>query len=151
MSLISVLAILLFTQSCQRPEILTQEEVLATISRFDDGWKNKDSIKVDEVLSPSYIYFTQSGGVFSRKSIIQTAYSKEYQLQQMEREDFVIKLRGNTAIVSTIWKGKGTYRGRAFNDRQRCSITLVKNNGKVEILSEHCTPVTGPLSMTNNP
>jgi hypothetical protein len=54
---------------------------------------------------------------------------------------FEIKIDGNTAVVNTIWYGKGQYYGRSFNDRQRCSITLVKRKGKVVIMSEHCTPV----------
>jgi hypothetical protein len=59
----------------------------------------------------------------------------------MSRSEIAITLYGNTAIVSTRWKGKGSYRGTPFNEDQRCSIVLIKKDNKVEILSEHCTPI----------
>jgi hypothetical protein len=128
------------TFSCTNND-LTREEVIAVINKFDEGWRAKDSSLVDEALSPSYIYFTQSGSTFNRANIIHTAHSPEYKLDSVERSGYIVHIRGNTAIVSTIWKGNGRYRGEPFNDTQRCSLTIVKMEGKVEILSEHCTPL----------
>ena len=128
--------------SCTQPEI-TEEEVIATIKKFDHGWENKNLKTVDSVLAPAYIYFTQSGGTFSRDSVVATAGENSYLLDNVSRSEFVITTYGTTAVVSTRWKGKGIYRGAPFNEDQRCSIVLVKRNNKVEILSEHCTPVRG--------
>lgn len=125
--------------SCQQKETLTREEVITAIQRFDNGWKNKNVAAVDSVLSPSYVYFTQSGGSFDRKNLIQTAGSADYKLDTFQRQPIDIKIEGNTAIVNTVWNGKGSYFGNPFDDSQRCSITVIKKNGKVEILSEHCT------------
>ena len=122
---------------------ITDKEVITAINKFDDGWEYKNLKAVDSVLSPAYIYFTQSGGTFSRDSVVATAGESDYSLQDMSRSEFAITLYGNTAIVSTRWKGKGIYRGTPFNEDQRCSIVLVKKNNKVEILSEHCTPIKG--------
>lgn len=125
--------------SCKQKETLTREEVITAIQQFDNGWKNKNVAAVDSVLSPSYVYFTQSGGSFDRKNLIQTAGSADYKLDTYQRQPIDIKIEGNTAIVNTIWNGKGSYFGNPFDDSQRCSITVIKKNGKVEILSEHCT------------
>lgn len=126
--------------SCSQNDI-TKEEVMTAIKKFDNGWENKNLKAVDSVLSPAYIYFTQSGGTFSRDSVVATAGENSYLLQNMSRSEFVITLYDNTAIVSTRWKGKGIYRGIPFDEDQRCSIMLIKKNDKVEILSEHCTPI----------
>jgi hypothetical protein len=135
----SILLLLFFVLSCTQNEVLTREEVIAVINRFDQGWKEKNVTLVDSVLAPVYIYFTQSGGTFSRDNILQTAASPEYRLQKMERQEFIVQLQGNTAIVSSVWKGTGVYRGQPFNDTQRCSLTITNHNGSVQILSEHCT------------
>ena len=127
--------------SCKQQEVLTREEVMAVINRFDESWKNKKARVVDSVISQQYIYFTQSGNTFDRASLIQTADSSIYLLQSMERQAYTIQLEGNTAVVNTIWKGKGLYQGQEFYDNLRCSITIVKNDGQVKILSEHCTPI----------
>jgi hypothetical protein len=120
---------------------LTEQEVMAIINKFDNGWRHKNLKEVDETLSPVYVYFTQSGGTFSRDSVVQTAGSSSYLLDKMERSSFTISLYGNTAVVSTRWQGKGIYKGSPFDEDQRCSITLIKKDNKVQILTEHCTPI----------
>lgn len=127
--------------SCKKNQQLTEQEVIDVISRFDEGWKNKNLQQVDSVLAPPYIYFTQSGGLFSREGVVKTAGSAEYKLDTVWRHAIEVKLYENTAVVSTRWEGKGMYRGIHFNEDQRCSIIVIKTNNKVQILSEHCTPV----------
>lgn len=136
-----LLFVVIAINSCNQQQIITQEEVIKVINKFDDGWEHKNLHAVDSVLAPGYIYFTQSGGTFSRDSVVATAGEDSYKLHDMSRTEFVVSLYDNTAIVSTRWKGKGIYRGTPFDEDQRCSIMLIKKNNKVEILSEHCTPI----------
>lgn len=138
---IPLLIVLFFACSCKQPEALTREEVIAVVNRFDNAWKKKNVSEVDSVLAPSYIYFTQSGGIFERPNVVQTAGSPDYRLDTVNRRQLDIKIEGNTAIVNTIWTGKGSYFNTPFDDRQRCSMVIIKQQGKVQVLSEHCTPV----------
>ena len=136
--------VILFTvlfSSCKKRQQLTEQEVIDVINRFDEGWKNKNLKEVDSVLAPAYIYFTQSGGLFSREGVVKTAGSDEYKLDSVKRNAIEITLYENTAVVSTRWYGRGIYRAVPFDEEQRCSIIVVKTNNKVEILSEHCTPI----------
>lgn len=135
------LSVITSLYSCNQIQPITKQEVIDAIKKFDDGWQYKNLNAVDSVLAPTYIYFTQSGGTFSRDSVVATAGENSYTLHDMSRSEFVVTLYDNTAIVSSRWKGIGTYRGVPFNEDQRCSIMLIKKNNKVEILSEHCTPI----------
>lgn len=137
------LSILLF--SCgKKQQDITEEEAILAIRQFDSAWVDKDSARVSSVLHPKYNYFTQSGGMFSRDSIVVTAGSPSYSLRFMERTGIEVELIGNIALANTRWKGVGQYRGVPFDEDQRCSITLIKlKNKKVYILSEHCTPIKG--------
>jgi hypothetical protein len=134
-----LIILLLLLQSCAQQENLTNEEINEVIDRFDTGWKNKNAASVDSVLDEKYIYFTQSGGTFIRANVVQTAGSKEYLLDEMERKVISITIEGNTAVINTTWRGKGIYYGKPFDDKQRCSMTIIKRKGKISILSEHCT------------
>ncbi len=127
--------------SCNQRAVITQEEVIDAINKFDNGWENKNLQSVDSVLSPAYIYFTQSGSIFSRDSVVATAGENSYALQDMSRSELAITLYDNVALVSSRWKGKGSYRGNPFDEDQRCSIVLIKKENKIEILTEHCTPI----------
>lgn len=127
--------------SCKKSERLTAQEVQYVINRFDEGWRMKDSSLVDSVLAGNYIYFTQSGSTYDRQNVVHTANSDEYKLLENKREQISYRIEGNTAIVNTVWIGKGSYRGVPFADTQRCSITIIKQDGRVQILSEHCTMI----------
>jgi Domain of unknown function (DUF4440) len=128
--------------ACRTPEeVLTEQEVRMVMDQFDRGWKEKKPELVDTALSIHYLYFTQSGHTFSRAALLATAGSDIYQLQDMSREELSIQIDGNAAVVNTIWSGQGFYHGERFDDRQRCSVTIVKHKGKAKILSEHCTPI----------
>lgn len=140
-----VLLLLIVTinfQSCRpRSSSLTKEEVIAAIEKFDDAWEHKNMKVVDSTLAKEYTYFTQSGGIFSRDSVVATAGESDYTLHDMSRSELEVTIIGNTAVVSTRWKGKGTYRGGPFDEDQRCSIVVIKKDNKVQIVSEHCTPI----------
>ncbi|MBM3158754.1 MAG: nuclear transport factor 2 family protein [Bacteroidota bacterium] len=140
--LLAILIFIFFTACTSQQEApLSEDEVQTVMEKFDRGWKTKNATLVDSVLSPHYLYFTQSGRTFDRAALVATAGSQVYTLQTMERDNLTIQLEGNTAVVNTIWKGKGIYHGESFDDRQRCSVTITKWNGKVQILAEHCTPI----------
>lgn len=130
-----------FLTSCTTQENITEQETVAAIKKFDFGWEHKNMKAVDSVLSPAYIYFTQSGNTFSRDSVVATSGENDYLLHDMSRSEIEVTLTGNTAVVSSRWKGQGIYRGVAFNEDQRCSLVLIKKDNKVQILSEHCTPI----------
>ena len=135
-----LMAALLLT-SCTEQEDLTESEVLNAIKKFDEGWELKNIATIDSVLSPDYIYFTQTGRTFSRKNLVATAAGDSYSLDTMNRSEFMVTITGNTALVSTRWKGTGAYYDNPFTEDQRCSLVLVKRDNKVQILSEHCTPI----------
>lgn len=138
----TVFSLITLLSACREQDsVLTNDEVIAVITKFDEGWQTKNARIVDSVLSEKYVYYTQSGNVFDRSSLVGTAGSDVYSLQTMEREKLTVEIEGNTAVVNTVWKGKGIYHGESFNDRQRCSVTIVKHDGKVRILAEHCTPI----------
>ncbi|RZK75514.1 MAG: nuclear transport factor 2 family protein [Pedobacter sp.] len=143
MKLVSIILLMVFSLgACKKRQApLTEAEVIAVIKRFDDAWRDKNLSVVDSVLAPSYVYFTQSGGTFSRANLVETAGSPDYTLEQVRRFEYYVQLLENTAVVSTRWQGKGIYKTVPFDEDQRCSVIIYKHNNKVEILSEHCTPI----------
>ena len=71
--------------SCRQNQAVTEREAIQVINKFDDGWQNKNRHIVDSVLAPAYVYFTQSGSIFSRDSVVATAGESSYILQNTSR------------------------------------------------------------------
>jgi len=115
------------------------DEVLQTLKKYDAAWNKKDSAAVGTILAPDYIYFNSTGGISTRQQTLDFLESPTYILTFVERSEIQTRRMGNTAVVGSRWKGKGTYDKGEINDDQRCSLVFAKAGKQWLLLSEHCT------------
>jgi ketosteroid isomerase-like protein len=118
-----------------------QEEIGRFIQKYDDAWNHKDMAAVERMLAAEYVYFSSKGQVRSRTSLLQEFASPKYKLEAAERTELKVYQTLETAVVSSRWKGHGTFDGKEFHDDQRCSIVLAKGKQGWMVLSEHCTQI----------
>ena len=146
--LIAFIAII--TSSCNDPqredkniESLSENEVKEFISSYDDMWNRRDTSLMKEAMSDNYIYFSSTGRTIDRKSIMDWFNpADKYKVDLASRSEIKITIEGSTAIVSSRWVGRGSFGGEKFEDDQRCGLVIRKENGKLKILSEHCTQIS---------
>lgn len=124
------------------PSIATANaDVLALITAYDRAWNAKDRARLNEILDPSYIYFTSNGAVWSRDRILGMVLSPDYRLSSATRGELSVHGDGGTATVSSRWTGAGTFKGHAFTDDQRCGLTVTRRADRLVVLAEHCTEI----------
>ena len=130
-------------QETKNIESLSEKEVEEFIRAYDDMWTRKDTIMMKESMSDNYIYFSSTGRTIDRKSILDWFNpADKYKVDTATRNEIKISIEGNTAIVSSRWVGQGSFAGEKFSDDQRCSLVIRKQNGKLKIVSEHCTQIS---------
>ena len=129
-----------FAQTKQSEE----EDVSRFVERYDSAWNHKDTAAIEHILGPDYVYFSSKGQVRSRQSLLDELLSPKYKLASGERIEMKVYLTLRTAVVSSRWKGHGTYDGQEFHDDQRCSIVLARGKQGWLVLSEHCTQIVAP-------
>jgi ketosteroid isomerase-like protein len=110
------------------------------IETYDKAWNTKDAAVIGHIVAPEYVYFSSKGEVRSQ-SLLDELLSPKYVLASAERTEINVYRTADTAVVSSRWKGHGTYDGREFRDDQRCSIVLVRKKGEWLVLSEHWTQI----------
>jgi ketosteroid isomerase-like protein len=125
-------------------ESQTTAQVGALVSRYDSAWNRRDTSAVSRLLAPRYQYFTSQGGVSSRAETMGFLSSPDYTLRHAKRSEVSVSLSGPVAVVSSRWQGHGTYRGKAFNDDQRCGQTWLRTARAWQLLSEHCVQIAPP-------
>ena len=118
-----------------------EEEVAGFVEKYDNAWNQREMATVERMLAPDYVYFSSKGQVRSRESLLQLFGSAKYKLESAERSELKVYRTMDTAVVSSRWKGHGTFDGREFHDDQRCSIVLVRGNEGWVVLAEHCTQI----------
>lgn len=130
-------------QPAKVPETLSEKEVKDFINDYGEIWAKRDTVLMKEAMSDNYIYFSSNGGTINRSSILGWFTPEDkYQVNSATRNEIKIIIEGTTAIVSSHWVGNGSFAGEKFEDDQRCSLVIKKQNGKLKIISEHCTQIT---------
>jgi len=113
--------------------------VKKAVSDYDAAWNKKDVAAVGKILADDYVYFTSMGGTSDRKSTLEFLASPSYKLTFVERSEIVLHRHdGKIAVVSSRWKGKGTWEKGEINDDQRCGQVFIKDGRQWKMISEHC-------------
>lgn len=123
---------------------LTEAEVKDFIRQYDALWASRDTGLMKQAMDDQYVYFTSTGSTIGRADIISWfTPADKYKVEKAERSEINVQLNGNTAIVSSRWIGNGNFGNEKFNDDQRCGLVIQKSDGKLKLLTEHCTQITG--------
>ena len=64
-----------------------------------------------------------------------------YRLERAQRSEVAVTMSGDIAVVSSRWRGQGTYQGERFVDDQRCGQTWVRTGDSWQLLNEHCVQI----------
>lgn len=116
-------------------------DALALISEYDRAWNAKQHTRLNEILDPSYVYFSSTGEVWSRDRLLGMVLSPDYRLSAATRSELAVHGDGVTTTVSSRWIGAGTFKDRAFTDDQRCGLTIARRGSRLVVLAEHCTQI----------
>jgi ketosteroid isomerase-like protein len=112
------------------------------LADYDSSWNMKDVKGVEKLLADDYVYFSSTGGLTTRKASLEFLASPDYKLTSVERSEIkMISQRDNIAVVSSRWKGRGTYGKEEINDDQRCGLVFVRQGKAWKLLSEHCAQI----------
>lgn len=116
-------------------------EVLETLKRYDAAWNKKDFETVGKILAAEYVYFSSIGGTSDYRQTVDFLKSPEYKLTFVERSEIKTYQTGETVVVSSRWKGKGSWSGGTIDDDQRCGQVFVRDGKAWKLASENCAQI----------
>lgn len=116
--------------------------VVAALEAYDAAWAEKDTVAAGRWLAPQYQYFTSTGALRSRGDMLGFLVRPDYRLDHVERTEVQVTVDGETAVVSSRWRGTGTWSGGTIDDDQRCGLVFVRREAGWQALSEHCVQIT---------
>lgn len=127
--------------SADRTETLTEPEVVAFLNRYDSAWNSKNVIQVAKRLGDKYLYFDSKGGLTTLDKTLQFLADTSYVIHSANRSEIEVRVDGNIAIVTSHWIGELSWKGEPIHDNQRCGLTIIKKNGELKIVAEHCVAI----------
>ena len=112
------------------------------LAKYDRAWNAKDTKAVGDMLDDGYVYFSSVGTLTDKKSTLEFLAKPDYKLTFVDRSEIKVRtFDGTTAIISSRWKGKGSWSGGEINDDQPCGQVFVKRGNKWKLVSEHCVQI----------
>ena len=106
---------------------------------WSDAVKRRDFAWMERHYAPEYTWTSPDGTLNDRKTDIED--TKNFAVDSMEVSDAVVRVNGDTAVVTGVTALRGKYKGVDVSGNYRFTDTFVKRDGRWLILASQSTRV----------
>jgi len=121
----------------------TEDEAVREIVDLErqakDAALHRDAAFVERTLADDYVAITPLGQVVTKTDTVAARKTAQLRYEMIEISDMVVRLYGNTAIVTARAEVKGTELGEEFSGPYRFTRVWVRRNGKWLTVSYQAT------------
>jgi ketosteroid isomerase-like protein len=108
----------------------TPEDDKATVARLDTEYqlavKRNDEINMGRILADDFVLISGGGQVFTRAQLLEEARKKRIHYEQQDEITQVVRVWGDTAVVTALLWLKGTDDGKPFDRKVWFSDTYAR-------------------------
>jgi ketosteroid isomerase-like protein len=116
-----------------------QEEILRMEKDFSQAIIENDSDAVGRFLTDDWIIIDPDGGVIDRARFLDVIKSGALTHEQMDADDFRVRIYGDTAVATALTRTKGKFMGQDFTAEERATDVLVKTDGHWRVVFSQLT------------
>jgi ketosteroid isomerase-like protein len=113
---------------------------------FENAWNHaleaKDAKALDMILANTFVSIEIDGSVYSKSEFLASIKAPDYQPSQAVTEQSNVQVYGNAAVVTGIFRVKGTEKGKPYVHRERFVDTWIKINGTWQCVASTATLIT---------
>ena len=117
----------------------TVREIMDLERQAKEAALHRDAAFVERTLADDYVAITPLGQIVSKAETIAARKSAQLRYDAIDVSDMVVRLYGNTAIVTARAAVKGTELGEEFSGPYRFTRVWVRRNGKWLTVSYQAT------------
>lgn len=104
-----------------------EEIVLELDRRYQKAVEENDASTMDEILSDDFVLVTGLGKIFTKQDLLNEARSGSVVYERQEDSDHVVRISGDTAVITAKLWAKGVENGKAFEYKLWFSDTYVRS------------------------
>jgi ketosteroid isomerase-like protein len=113
------------------------------IMAFENAWNSaeqrKDKTALDELLASSLAYTDYDGTFMDKTEFLASVVNPALHPELITNESVTVHAYGNSAVVTGIYREKGTFNGKSYSRRGRFTDTWVSQNGIWQCVSSQST------------
>ena len=119
-----------------------QSKILALENVWNLAIVHKDVRALDQLLAANFVGTDFDSTFMDKAQFIGSIGDKNYHPQQMVNETVAVHLHSNAAVVTGIYREKGTDKGKPYDLRARFTDTWVFEGGEWRCAASHASLLT---------
>ena len=119
-------------------------KLLALENAWNRAAQAQDTKALSSLMSDSLIYIDFDGSLMHKTEFLNFIKSDNVQPTQVVTEEVSAKIYGEAAVVSGIYREKGTSKGKPYQRRGRFIDTWIKQNNTWQCVASQATLITKP-------
>jgi ketosteroid isomerase-like protein len=142
------LALVTFSLPLRAQEHSSMSSDEAFILSLEKAWnlaeEHKDAHALDQLLASTLVYTEFDGSVMDKTQFLASVKSSSPEGDQFVYEDLKVRVYGDCATVTGMYREKGTVKGKPISRRGRFTDTWVKQNGTWLCVASQNTLISHP-------
>jgi ketosteroid isomerase-like protein len=119
-----------------------ESRIIAMEKAWNQAYKLRDKKAIAEILHDSIVLVNDDGSLQSKSTFLASVNAaKSSDDQQAEPESIAVRVFGNVAIATGVFREKGVENGKPYLRRNRFVDTWVNNNGSWVCVAASATPL----------
>ena len=118
-----------------------QSKIIALEKAWNQAYKLGDKRALDAILEDDIVLTNNDGSVQIKAEFLASITASNSQEQQVEPESMSVRVFGNTAIATGVFRAKGVEGGKPYVRRERFVDTWVYKGGRWACVATDATPV----------
>ena len=121
------------------------DSVRDELQRLDNEWSaaivRNDADAIGRFMSDDWVIIGPEGNVIDRARFLGVIQSGELTHESMESDDWLVRVYGDTAIVTAQTTSKAKFKGHAFATHERSTSVFIRKEGRWVCVHTQLTPI----------
>ena len=136
-----MMSLLVFAQ--ERTKTSDEEgRILALETAWNHAEESKDAAALDQLLAASLVYVDYDGSIMNKKEFLASIQQESLHPAQITNEQMTAKVYGEAAVVTGVYREKGTSKGKPYQRRGRFTDTWVRQEGTWQCVASQSTLIS---------
>lgn len=120
---------------------IVQSKIIALEKAWNQAYKLGDKRALGRILDDQIVLINDDGSVQTKPEFLSTVKKSNSQDQQVAPESMNVRVFGNTAISTGVFRAKGVEAGKPYVRRERFVDTWIYKDGNWVCIATNATPV----------
>jgi ketosteroid isomerase-like protein len=116
--------------------------ILGLETAWNHAIEGKDTKALDQLLGSTFVAVEIDGTLSNKAEFLAGIKDPSYQPSQAVNEEINVQMYGNSAVVTGIFRVKGTEKGKPYVHRERFIDTWIKQNQTWQCVASSATLIT---------